>query len=111
MDAIEQRIRECAYLLWEAEGRQEGRELAYWERARLLVETGQEQATSKAEAHAPPERAAKAAKKGGKKNGKKVGKNGQEPGAEPKPTRMAASKPVQRSGSRPSLTASAATSE
>ena len=33
----EQRIRECAYHLWEADGRPEGRDLEYWERARELI--------------------------------------------------------------------------
>ncbi len=32
----EQRIRERAYFLWEQEGRPEGRDLDYWERAREL---------------------------------------------------------------------------
>ncbi len=31
-----QRIRERAYLLWEADGRPEGQDLEYWERAREL---------------------------------------------------------------------------
>ena len=39
MDGIEQRIRERAYLLWEADGRPEGREIDYWERARLSIGT------------------------------------------------------------------------
>ena len=34
----EQRIRERAYLLWEAEGRQEGGVEEYWHRARELIE-------------------------------------------------------------------------
>ncbi len=33
----QQRIRERAYHLWEADGRPHGRELEYWERARELV--------------------------------------------------------------------------
>jgi hypothetical protein len=33
----EQRVRERAYLLWEAEGRPHGRDVEYWERARALV--------------------------------------------------------------------------
>jgi hypothetical protein len=33
----QQRIRERAYHLWEADGRPEGQELEYWERARELV--------------------------------------------------------------------------
>ncbi len=33
----EQRIRERAYHLWEADGAPEGRDLEYWERARELV--------------------------------------------------------------------------
>ena len=43
----EQRIRERAYALWEADGRPHGSDLEYWERARELVgmsesgETGQ----------------------------------------------------------------------
>lgn len=35
--AREHRIRERAYHLWEQEGRPEGRDLEYWERARELV--------------------------------------------------------------------------
>jgi hypothetical protein len=33
----QQRIRERAYHLWEADGRPQGRDLEYWERARELV--------------------------------------------------------------------------
>ena len=33
----QQRIRERAYHLWEADGRPEGQELEYWDRARSLV--------------------------------------------------------------------------
>ena len=33
----EQRIRETAYRLWEEDGRPQGRDLEYWERARELV--------------------------------------------------------------------------
>jgi hypothetical protein len=35
--ARKQRIRERAYHLWEADGRPDGRDLDYWERARELV--------------------------------------------------------------------------
>jgi hypothetical protein len=35
---LEQRIRERAYLLWEMEGRPEGREEEYWHRARERIE-------------------------------------------------------------------------
>ena len=34
----EQRIRERAHLLWEAEGKPNGREDEYWHRARELIE-------------------------------------------------------------------------
>ncbi len=34
----EQRIREHAQMLWEAEGRQDGRADEYWNRARELIE-------------------------------------------------------------------------
>jgi hypothetical protein len=34
---LERRIRERAYRLWEAEGRPEGRDLAHWEEARMLI--------------------------------------------------------------------------
>ena len=34
----DRRIRERAYYLWEAEGRQEGRADKYWHRARELIE-------------------------------------------------------------------------
>jgi len=33
----EQRIRERAYILWEQDGRPQGADLEYWERARALV--------------------------------------------------------------------------
>ncbi|HYZ21105.1 MAG TPA: DUF2934 domain-containing protein [Rhodopila sp.] len=33
----EQRVRERAYLLWEAEGKPHGRDVEFWERARELV--------------------------------------------------------------------------
>ena len=36
-EELEQRIRERAYSLWEADGRPEGRDLEYWERARELI--------------------------------------------------------------------------
>ena len=35
-DVRDQRIRERAYSLWEADGRPEGRDLDYWERSREL---------------------------------------------------------------------------
>jgi hypothetical protein len=35
---LERRIRERAYLLWEAEGRPDGRADEYWHRARGLIE-------------------------------------------------------------------------
>lgn len=37
--AQDQRIREQAYALWEKEGRPEGRDVEFWERARAMVET------------------------------------------------------------------------
>ena len=37
-DTEQQRIRERAYLLWEAEGNQEGGVDEYWHRARELIE-------------------------------------------------------------------------
>ncbi|MDP9096864.1 MAG: DUF2934 domain-containing protein [Pseudomonadota bacterium] len=37
-DTIEQHIRERAYSLWEKEGSPPGRDLEFWERARLLME-------------------------------------------------------------------------
>lgn len=36
-DDLEQRIRERAYHLWEADGRPHGRDVEYWERARELI--------------------------------------------------------------------------
>jgi Protein of unknown function (DUF2934) len=33
----EHRVRERAYLLWEADGKPHGRDVEYWERARVLV--------------------------------------------------------------------------
>jgi hypothetical protein len=35
--ATEQRVRERAYHLWEADGRPHGRDVEYWERARELI--------------------------------------------------------------------------
>lgn len=35
----EHRVRERAYLMWEADGRPHGRDVEYWERARELVGT------------------------------------------------------------------------
>ena len=37
----EQRIRERAYHLWEADGKPHGRDVEYWERARELIGTGE----------------------------------------------------------------------
>lgn len=37
-NSIEQHIRERAYALWEKEGSPHGRDLEFWERARLMVE-------------------------------------------------------------------------
>jgi hypothetical protein len=34
---VEQRIREAAYRMWEAEGRPEGRATAHWDLARVLI--------------------------------------------------------------------------
>ena len=45
MNGIEQRIRERAYLLWEADGRPQGREIEYWERARFLIGGGEPTST------------------------------------------------------------------
>jgi hypothetical protein len=39
MDA-EQQVRERAYFLWEKEGRPDGREAEFWERARLIEANG-----------------------------------------------------------------------
>jgi hypothetical protein len=36
-DALDQKIRERAYHLWENDGKPEGRQDEYWERARFLV--------------------------------------------------------------------------
>lgn len=44
--ALEQRIRDRAYSLWEKEGRPHGRDQEFWERARLMLEA--EQAPAKA---------------------------------------------------------------
>jgi hypothetical protein len=35
----ETRVRERAYLLWEDDGRPEGREQEYWERAEAMIRT------------------------------------------------------------------------
>jgi len=37
MQNVDQKIRERAYRLWDADGRPEGRSDEYWERARFLV--------------------------------------------------------------------------
>jgi len=34
---IEQRISDCAYAIWEHEGRPDGKHLEHWERAKALV--------------------------------------------------------------------------
>src|SRR5690242_11127620 len=62
----EQRVRECAYHLWEAEGKPHGRDVEFWERARALVgveEIAAPEAPPAAEAKpkAPRKQAAKAA--------------------------------------------------
>lgn len=38
-EELEQRIRERAFSLWQAEGSPEGRAEEFWERARALIET------------------------------------------------------------------------
>jgi Protein of unknown function (DUF2934) len=48
----ENRVRERAYLLWEADGKPHGRDVEYWERARALISTG-ETAASVAPADPP----------------------------------------------------------
>ena len=40
----ENRIRERAYHLWEADGRPEGREQEYWERAEAMVDEEESEA-------------------------------------------------------------------
>jgi Protein of unknown function (DUF2934) len=50
----EQRVRERAYHLWEAEGKPHGRDVEFWERARAL-----EAAEATAAAEAPPAPAVK----------------------------------------------------
>ncbi|MFL5285170.1 MAG: DUF2934 domain-containing protein [Rhodopila sp.] len=62
----EQRVRECAYHLWEAEGKPHGRDVEFWERARTLVgaeESAVPEAPPAAETKpkAPRKQAAKAA--------------------------------------------------
>lgn len=44
--SLEQQIREQAYALWEKEGSPEGRDLEFWERARLMVEASSSPAAS-----------------------------------------------------------------
>ena len=52
---IERRIRERAYLLWESEGRPEGRAAQHWEQARMIValEDGQRSTLKPVEAPKP----------------------------------------------------------
>lgn len=54
----EQRVRERAYQLWEAEGKPHGRDVEFWERARSLVA-----AEATAAAEAPPAAKPKAPRK------------------------------------------------
>ena len=51
--AREQRIRERAYLLWEADGSPSGNDLEYWERARELVGMSDSGQTAQREVPAP----------------------------------------------------------
>ena len=59
--ASEAAIREQAYLLWEQEGRPDGREMEFWTRAKVAV-TGKEQMDTLTKA--PPKRKAKASAMG-----------------------------------------------
>jgi Protein of unknown function (DUF2934) len=43
----EQRVRECAYHLWEVDGKPHGRDVEYWERARELVAIEERKAAGK----------------------------------------------------------------
>lgn len=43
----EQRLRECAYHLWEADGKPHGHDVEYWERARALVSAEESAANGK----------------------------------------------------------------
>ena|SRR5690242_10937968 len=56
----EQRVRERAYHLWEAEGKPHGRDVEFWERARALEEAG---TTAAAEPPAAPAAKPKAPRK------------------------------------------------
>ncbi len=73
MHGIEQRIRERAYLLWEEEGRPEGRELEYWERARRLIGAG-EAGHDAGNGRAPIDGSLNGAKAASKSNAKSNGK-------------------------------------
>jgi hypothetical protein len=53
---IEQQIRECAYAIWENEGRPHGKHLEHWERAKALVAA--EQSALRTRGRIAPERAA-----------------------------------------------------
>ncbi len=39
-EMLEDRIRDCAYFLWEKDGQPDGRAEEYWERARAEIEGG-----------------------------------------------------------------------
>jgi hypothetical protein len=50
----EARVRECAYRLWEKDGRPHGRDVEYWERARGLVANGKDRHAEPMPAEAEP---------------------------------------------------------
>lgn len=60
-DITEQKIRERAYALWEKEGAPDGRDLEFWERARLMLEAEQAPAPERPmEAHSDEDEALEA---------------------------------------------------
>ena len=52
-EALEDRIRERAYYLWEASGRPSGREVEFWHRACEMVATDDDQPKSRVQRRKP----------------------------------------------------------
>jgi hypothetical protein len=69
----EQRVRERAYQLWEADGKPHGRDVEYWERARELVGTEESASTGR---RANPRAAADQPRQGGVDEADLRAKNG-----------------------------------
>ena len=61
--ADENRIKERAYHIWEAEGRPHGRDREHWERASREIEAGAKMRAPKAAAEAKPKAKVKSVRK------------------------------------------------